>query len=429
MRARDTPLILYTREGRGINEANASLVKQMLKEKYASQIAAIRVVGSGDEYLFLDLLKKGMTLLETLEVSSELWPGGDKEPSRQSVTFELPRLRNLVAKSWEPPADSPWLSDLQSLGIRNRRGLGANVLRLLNTCVNLQTLELGSAEWEPRLAEEDYSDVPAQIALTKLRNLTLKLAPSRFLGQIVRRLIIPPETPGLIHINHLRSPLSDDLNTFIEDLRQFIFLQPGSQWVVDKAIFEINGRSATRGRSMFTYIVGCRWIGLWPETQDRTYQDQIVDIITNLQRFLHNPSLKVVVIDQDRCDTFLRKLADLGGVERIRIKGRVIDIERALASIGSRRPNLPTGAITDADWPFESLKELVVEDLTLSIDHLITLVGIRQPYLQSVSKTWLERISLVNCQFTGMSVERAVSKFATLGVVLVCSGRERASRP
>ncbi|KIO20424.1 hypothetical protein M407DRAFT_137440 [Tulasnella calospora MUT 4182] len=116
-------------------------------------------------------------------------------------------------------------------------------------------------------------------------------------------------------------------------------------------------------------------------------------------------------------------------VKKIRIKGSETNLERVLASIGSRRPNLPSGTITNTDWPFESLKELVVEDLTVNIGRLITLVGIRQPYLRSTSKTWLERISLINCQFTGMSVGQAINKFAKLGVVLVGSGCEPAPRP
>lgn len=190
------------------------MVKQTLKENYASRIASIRVDGYDNERLLRRLLKKGMALLETREVSANLWPGGVEESSssaRQYLSIELPRLRNLVTKRWEPPLDALWITRLQTLRIKDKRRFGPNTLRILSTCVNLQELELESQYWRLVSSEDDYdySDVPSHIMLPKLRQLTMELGPNGFLGQIVRRLITPPDTRGHLHTPYFPSSLSD----------------------------------------------------------------------------------------------------------------------------------------------------------------------------------------------------------------------------
>ncbi|KAG9046833.1 hypothetical protein FS837_003593 [Tulasnella sp. UAMH 9824] len=139
-RAQDAALILYSGLEARFDAYRATVVREILEGNYASQVAVIRIDGTGDASLFRGFLEKGMAHIKTLEVPSTMWPAGPDGSTlsaRLWLSAELPRLRNLVAKGWEPPTGAHWLTDLQTLSIKDKPIFGANTLRVFSTCIKL----------------------------------------------------------------------------------------------------------------------------------------------------------------------------------------------------------------------------------------------------------------------------------------------------
>lgn len=426
-RARDTPLVLFTGLRVPRDERQPGVVKSTLR-KHSSQVRVIRSDYTDTWELLKYLIKKGMPMLQTMELASNSFMGRSGEPASTCLVAELPQLRDLVALDWEPPAGAVWLRNLRTLSISEMRNLSRNTLWMLAACDNLRRLGiLTPRNFGERASEEELSDVPATITLPNLQELDMQLGDEWAFGEIVRRLSTPLLTHGLLRFDHWHPLASQPNARMIEDVGHFISPRNGVQSTVKETLIEIHWDWGVAPLSWFSFKAGCRVIGL-PRPVHGVQEDRYVDTIANMQTVLGNPPLSVTVIGHANTDTFVRKMADVG-VKTIRIKGPETDLVAALASIGSRRPNLPSGEITDTDWPFESLTELIVEDITLNIGRLETLVGVRQPYLRSTSKAWLERISLINCRLYGMTLGNGVKRFSKLGVALVGVECKRSVRP
>ncbi|KAG8952047.1 hypothetical protein FRC04_005380 [Tulasnella sp. 424] len=424
-RARDTPLILFTGLRAPRDVRRPGVVKSKLG-KHTSQVRVIRSDYTDTWELLKYLIEKGMPMLQAMELDSDFFMRRDGEPA--STVAELPQLRDLVAWGWEPPAGAVWLRNLRTLSISEMQNLGRNTLWMLAACDNLRRLGILTPRNSGRLAsEEELSDFAATITLPSLQELDMHLWDEWAFGQIVRRLSTPLLTRGLLRFDRWHPPASQPNARMIEDLGHFISPRKGVQSTVKETLIEIHWGGGEAPLSWFSFKAGCRVIGL-PQPEQGVQEDRYVDTIANMQALLGNPPLSVTVIDHTSTDTFVRKMADIG-VKTIRIKGPETDLGAALASIGSRRPNLPSGKVTDTDWPFESLTELIVEDITLNIGRLETLVGVRQLYLRSTSKVWLQRISLINCRLFGISLEICVKRLSKLGVALVDVECRRSVRP
>ncbi|KAG8909664.1 hypothetical protein FRC00_009693, partial [Tulasnella sp. 408] len=139
-----------------------------------------------------------------------------------------------------------------------------------------------------------------------------------------------------------------------------------------------------------------------------------------VQSHIKEPPLSVTLSEIDKNDLFtLERLADLN-ITKIWVDCRGADAVRSddvLDLLGSRYPVLPFDAAKDEEWPFESLRELIIEGTSLDLNYLTKMIEIRQQYLRKFSKTWLKKVTLVDCPlYGGTSLEEVASKLVAMGV-------------
>lgn len=414
-RAEQAPLCVYsttseesrTRAEHPCNEDHTVLAGSM------AYVRTIRSDHRGFLPLWKKLLQSSMTSLETLDLTAiGDWAAMDEEHVAGWLSDSLPIVRNVTARGWQPLSSATWLENLRSLSLCRPMRVETNMLRMLGQCSNLSRLriEADGTAWDE---ESEPMESPPKIALPHLRKLELEFDVLQDVRHLVRSLDIPPHAQGSLRI--IYAPHSEE---FVEDLAHFIFPDGTESKPPTNPLLEIH--SPPENPSPATYTAGNRSIKIG--IPDRTEEwDLFSNIIVVLQNRLNNPPL-TVQLDRptEREATTLRRLGNLN-VQKIHVKNPEKHLDEVLAAIGSSHENLPSGTVPDGhNWPFESLREFVIEAAGLSLSQLARLVGIRQRYLRTSSKEWLKRITLVACNlWGGLSLSGATVQLGAIGVTLV----------
>ncbi|KAG8949479.1 hypothetical protein FRC04_008578 [Tulasnella sp. 424] len=423
-RAEQAPLCVYSttsKESRAraeppCNEDHTVLAGSMV------YVRTIRSDHRGFLPLWKKLLQSSMTSLETLDLAANVdWASMDSEHVAGWLSDSLPVVRDVTARGWQPLSSATWLENLRSLSLCRPMKIETNMLRILSQCCNLLSLKVetdGIASDE----ESESMESPPKIALPHLRKLELELGLLQEVRHLVLSLDIPPHAQGSLRI--MSSSRSEE---FVEDLAHFIFPDGTESKPPTNPLLEIH--TPPDYPEPVTYTAGNRSIkfGIPERTEE---WDPFSNIIVVLQNRLNNPPL-TVQLDRptERHATTLRRLGNLN-VQKIHVKDPEKHLDKVLAAIGSRHPNLPSGTVPDGhNWPFESLRECVIEQAGLSLAQLARLVGIRQRYLRTSSKEWLKRITLVACNiWGGLSLSAATWQLGAIGVTLVADDRCRFAR-
>ncbi|KIO26827.1 hypothetical protein M407DRAFT_7610 [Tulasnella calospora MUT 4182] len=378
------------------------------------QVRTIR--SNNDEFLPLwkGLLEGSMPTLETLDLTAYTdWSGTLSEPVAEWLSATLPMVRHVVARGWQPRSNVAWLGNLRSLVFCRPTRVDMNMLRILSQCSNLSRLRIGAdgTGWD----DEEPTDSFPTVALPNLRQLELEFDVLQDIRHFVRRLEIPTSAQASLGITY--APQSEE---FVEDLAHYIFPEATGSKPPTNPLLQIH--NLTRLPLPITYTAGTRSI-TFPVPERTEEWDLLENIVIVLQNRLNNPPLTVQLDSPtDIQAKTLRRLANLN-VQQIRAKCLEGFLDNILAAIGSRHENLPSGTVEDGhNWPFESLRELIIERTDISLSQIPRLVGIRQRYLRTSSKEWLKRVTLVDCNLRGMTLPRATQQLECIGVTLVAEG-------
>lgn len=327
----------------------------------------------------------------------------------------LQNLRQIRAVDEWPDVAMPELHNLRTL-ILSEWTIGPGTTHLLAACANLLTLSITlSNQSDP----SEPGKPPTTFALPSLQELTLEFEWTKQCD-FITRLDTPCHARGSLRMNYMGFSQPDAKVT--DSFCQFIFPNTVTPPILDEAVVSIYGRNRqwlSHQLARITYSAGIRSIDLGA-AGSKEQEDLFVRAIKAFQARVNNPPLKIILIDYSTEDTALPRLAN-AGVRTIWVKSGK-DISAVLTSIGSNRSSLPSGTPHDTEWPFDSVQELIIENSQLNVKQLTRVVGIRQQHLRANSKSWLKRISLVNCYLIGMPFEKAAKELAALGVALVETG-------
>ncbi|KAG8914365.1 hypothetical protein FRC00_014219 [Tulasnella sp. 408] len=413
-RAEEAPLCIYSINRTERRRGSPPLPDELPLLAFMPQVRTIR--SNNDEFLpvWKGLLQCDMPTLETLDLTASVdWGDLLDELVAEWLSGNLPMVRNVIARGWQPLSNVAWLANLRSLVFRRPTRLDVNLLRILGQCSNLSRLriEVDGTGWN----DEEPEDSLPNISLPNLRKLELEFDVLQDVRHLVRRLDIPQSAQGSLNITY--APQSEEA---VEDLAHFIFPEGTGSKPPTNPLLQIH--NLTRQPLPVTYTAGTRSITF--AVPDRTEEwDLFENILVVLQNRLNNPPLHVHLDSPtDLQAGTLRRLGNLN-VQLIRAKCSAGFLDNIIAAIGSRHENLPSGTVEgDHNWPFESLRELILERADLSLGQIPRLVGIRRRYLKTSSKEWLKRITLVDCNLRGMSLLTATQQLAGIEVTLVAEG-------
>ncbi|KAG9042784.1 hypothetical protein FS837_010389 [Tulasnella sp. UAMH 9824] len=410
--AGETPLCIYSsNRTERRRRTTPSIPDELPLLAFMGQVRTIR---SNNESLpvWKGLLQRSMSALETLEITASIdWGNLLNELVAEWLSGTLPMVRNVTSREWQPLSNLAWLGNLRSLVFRRPTRLDVNLLRILGQCSNLSSLrmEVDGTGWN----DEEPEDSIPNISLPNLRKLELEFRVLQDVRHLIRRLDIPQSAQGSLNITY--APESEEA---VEDLARFIFPEGTQSKPPNNTLLRIHGGEMFYP-ALVTYTAGTRSITfLVPEEGDL-----FENILIALQNRLNNPPLHVYInIFTWQQVEVLRRLGNLN-VDLIRAECTSGFLDNIFAAIGSRHEILPSGTVgNDHNWPFESLRELILEQADLALSQMPRLVGIRRRYLETSSKGWLKRITLVDCNLRGMSLSLATQQLAGMEVTLVAEG-------
>ncbi|KAG9042785.1 hypothetical protein FS837_010390 [Tulasnella sp. UAMH 9824] len=412
-RAEKAPLCIYTIAPKERRRRTPGTALPSLDElPLLAFMGQVRTIRSNDgEFLPLwkELRQGRMPTLETLDLTAYVdWSDFRHEPVAEWLWDTLPVVRHVVAKGWQPLASVAWLGNLRSLELCRPTMLDMNMLRILGQCSNLSSLraEVDGTGWN----EEEPADSFPNISLPNLSKLELDFDVLQDIRHFVRRLDIPQSAQGSLGI--VFPPQSEEA---VEDLPHFVFPEGAGSKPPTNPVLHILSAA-----DRVTYTAGTRSIQFEvPELTEEPW-DLLENMLVVLQNRLNNPPLTVQIDspEENQVKT-LRRLANLN-VQRIEARCINSLLDQIFAAIGSRHENLPSGTVADGhNWPFESLRELILERTDISLSQIARLVGIRHRYLRTNSKEWLKRITLVDCNLRGLSLPKTTQQLADIGVTLV----------
>ncbi|KAG8914366.1 hypothetical protein FRC00_014220 [Tulasnella sp. 408] len=415
-RAEEAPLCIYSigrkKRRRGTPGTTPPLLDELPLLALMGQVRTIRSNDSEFLPLWKGLRQCHMPNLETLDLTAFV----DRrdfldEPVAEWLWDALPMVRHVVARGWQPLSSVAWLGNLRSLVLCRPTRLDMNLLRILSQCNNLSSLcaDVDGTGWD----NEEPSDSFPNISLPNLRKLELHFDIIQDIRHFVRRLDIPQSVRGSLDITF--APQSEEA---VEDLGHFIFPKGTGSKPPTNPVLHI---LSSAGR--VTYTAGTRSIRFSVPNLAEEPWDLFENMVVVLQNRLNNPPL-TVQIDSTESEqgVTLHRLANLN-VQRIEARRLSGYLSCIFAAIGSRHERFPSGTVEDGhNWPFESLRELMLERTDVSFSQIARLVGIRHRYLRTNSKEWLKRITLVDCNLRGVSLSKTIQQLADIGVTLVTEG-------
>ncbi|KAG9014412.1 hypothetical protein FRB90_005330 [Tulasnella sp. 427] len=429
-RAENTPLCVYSIENK--DRRSKEVVHFDATQNYLlDSIADIRTIRSEEPQflpLWEDLLKQSTPLLETLSITAKNgWSGlGSNFPIAEWLVNDLPIIRNVTARGWQPSPDATWLSNLRSLTFRAPMSININLLNALTRCTGLLKLRIegdGDDSWHARARAQPK---PPKIAFPNLQILELELEPIAYIRYLVRQLEVPRETHASLRLVY--TPQSEEL---VEDLAYFICPPPpdGASSINPPSTTTIEVHTISSHDILAIYTSGTRSVAFkvpqpldqWPDLP--TFEH----IITTINNRLNKPQISVQVDTHgERQAEVLRILADFNCVTSLRISNKVSEqpyLASLIAAIAEPRESPPSGISAPGEqfWPFEALRELIFENVDGSPFEVVKLVGKRWRYLKASKRHWLDRVVLKGCS-GGLSIARTGTNLEGMGVELFVDG-------
>lgn len=414
VRAQETPLCLYSKQGTIRDPDSLFDNKESVLLDYSTQVRTIR---SDDEdvcEITMRMLRNGLPDLQTLELTEfPDWEFMEEEFVPEYTMANLPEIRHLITVGWKPGAEAMWLQNLQTLVLKPPLALNVDLLNTLRACGSLSKLILHT-DHGPNSAE-DMADAPSLIDLPRLQEINIEVDLSLDAGCIVPVLRLPGRCQRFLRII---GGITFDVSP--SDLCQFLYSHTGGLAPPEDADIQIYYYLDFQSR--VTYTVGKGRLDLYPREPLWGWPDEFHALVQAVQAHIKNPPLSFRLCDtKEDCLSILRRLADLNAT-KIWVESREPwGAPKVLDVLGSNHPTLPFNVAEDEDWPFESLRELTIKRASVDVDYLTRMIRIRQPYLQKLSKTWLEMVKLVDCSLYGTKIEQAVMQMAAMGVTLVNS--------
>ncbi|KAG9016752.1 hypothetical protein FRB90_002274 [Tulasnella sp. 427] len=429
IRAEDTPLCVYSIEQR--DKSAKRMIDFGARQKYlwlsGTSIRTIRSEDRSYVVLWKALSEKGVPSLETLNLTvATEWSNLIWDLIAEWLGNDLPMLRDVTARGWEPPADATWLGKLRTLTFLRPTQVDRNLLTVLSRCTELKSLriETSGSIW----VEEDEPPfiIPPKITLPNLQNLDLDFEDLLEIRYLVRQLDVPRDIPASLRI--MDAPNSEEL---VEDLAHFIFPPPPPDCTKPpkppaKVTLEVH--DVSNYSLPVTYTAGPRSIKFTvPERTDEW--DLLCNILIALQNQLTHPSIHVKVDSPgNRQAAVLRRIANLNVTSMCVSNGIVgsMHLDGTIAALGSRHKNLPSGPSVAGEqiWPFEALRELTFENTEMSLGILARLVGIRRRYLRENSREWIKKVVLRECnlKWSNLTLPKVTAQLEKIGVELVAEG-------
>lgn len=412
-RAQQTPLCLYFKYGGNFPSTSLLDRGNSVLPGYMAQVKSIR---SDDEDVYQEAiraLRGALPNLQTLELTKATnWRLMVGEFLPEDIKADLPAIRHLTTVGWQPSADATWLQNLQILTLKPPLSLNVNLLRILRACRSLSRLTLRADDGPDSAAE--MVDAPSLIDLPCLQEIDIELDIALDLGYIVPILRLPSQSRRFLRITRAGP---DEAS--LTDICRFLDPHATGLPPLHEATLKIGQNYGRKSRAVYTAGKG----GLDLFVPRKGGEDQFHDLIQAIQEHNKNPPLSVTLGDTDiNGPSALQRLADLN-ITRIWAEWGVdeaVEIEGVLDVLGSNYPDLPLNAEEHEKWPFESLRELNIEGTTLDLGYLTRMITIRQQYLRKFSKTWLQKVTLIDClPGSDMSLEAAATELSAMGVTLV----------
>lgn len=413
-RAQQTPLCLYFKKGEEIFSTSLLDRGNSVLLSYMAQVRSIR---SDDEDAYQEAiraLRGALPNLQTLELTKATsWRLMGEGILPEDIEAELPEIRHLTTVGWQPSADATWLQNLSILILKPPLTLNVNVLRILSGCHSLSRLTL-HADDGPDSAEE-MVDAPSLIDLPCLQEIDIDVDMALDLGYIAPILRLPSQSRRFLRITR-----AGFYEASLTDICRFLNPHESGLPPPQEATLKI-GQNYDR-KSRVVYIVGKGELDLFVPPR-KPGEDEFHDLIQAIQEHTKNPPLSVTLGSIDiNGPSALQRLADLN-ITRIWAEcwgDQAVEIEDVLDLLGSNYPVLPLEAVEHKNWPFESLRELIIEETTLDLGYLTRMIAIRQQYLRKFSKSWLQKVTLIDClPSSNMSLQAAATELSAMGVMLV----------
>ncbi|KAG8923192.1 hypothetical protein FRC00_006526 [Tulasnella sp. 408] len=350
-----------------------------------------------------------MPVLQTLELSASPW----MEDESSEPLGNLPSIRHLGAKWWEPPTDAVWLRDLKELVFWRHQKSITEVLQLLSACASLEQLEIYSMD--EVVARELPGAIPA-VTLPRLRSICLNFKSDESGVTLIRRLIAPQCLERTLRVEHALH-----LGLYLADYQRFMSLE-------DEGIRQYPGSAVVN--------VECSWFGTLIEYQTETCKVSLDalrasevpafhNLVQEFQKLLKGPSL-TLTIKYPTEDTwlFFKSLSNQN-VQTIEAYGNQFsDTSDLLEAIGADPPDLPSqdGSVANSttDRPFKSLSHIYIHDTRVELVDFTRKV---EEYLHKDFKPLLEKIVFVNCRFDGMELAQAAERLVEIGIALQATER------
>ncbi|KAG9011185.1 hypothetical protein FRB90_007438 [Tulasnella sp. 427] len=425
-RSENTPLCVYSIQGNDLRSSETADLE--LIQRYLSDSAVqIRTIRSEERHLlplWKALFRASTPLLESLSLTAQdYWSVVGIDTSAEWLVIDLPSLRAVTARGWQPPADATWLANLRNLTFLRPTVIDMNLLNVLSRSTGLIELHIEADDfmiWN----ETPLSNTP-KISLPQLRNLNIALFDTLYdVRYLIRRLDFPPDIPASLQIANALN--SDEL---IEDMAHFIFPSPPDhiQFLHPPPTATLEVHATPGNLTAVTYSSGSRSVKFGVTPHINQWPDRLQDIILALQTRLNNPQLAVQVdtANEPKAEV-LRRMTNVN-ITSMCIRHGVAEasnLDGVIAAIASRHHSLPAGQsmAEEQNWPFEALRELTFEKTDISLAVVTRLVGIRHSYLRRSSKKWVKRVVLRECILRGMAISRATAHLKDLGVELVAEG-------
>ncbi|KAG8984357.1 hypothetical protein FRB90_005366 [Tulasnella sp. 427] len=424
-RSRSTPLCIFLTGTQQENIVASETKAKKLRQKLRKHVARFRTVRSDNPKLysfFKSLLEHSAPALETLSLTST--QSGSTIGSHDKPLGYFSRMQNLHATGWIPSPELLWLSGLKELVLNLLRGRNPPVLQVLSSCPCLERLTIRTTN----MSADELPAIPTRIDLPHLREMDLSLASHRLALQMIHRLEIPLCDQACLVISETLLQANDV--DAVSDYTDFLLgprVAANTQLPATEATATI--RFTPSKQLSYDTVHRRLWFNV-PDSQEEG--TAFHEMVRGFQTAMGQPKLKINVVNpvtSPSVQWFLGPFTS-ENVQSIVIYCSREPARPILSEIGSHSMAVPCESISSSDvtrqageWPFESLRSLVIRDTSLNLRELTWLFEIREEYLLARSKRWLEHISLVNCRLLkGISKAAAVEQLAAIGVTLSVFG-------
>ncbi|KIO26819.1 hypothetical protein M407DRAFT_23886 [Tulasnella calospora MUT 4182] len=235
------------------------------------------------------------------------------------------------------------------------------------------------------------TDAPSVIDLPYLEEVDMGVYMCPDVGYIVPRLRLPNYSRRFLRID-------DDISFEVSpsDICRFLYPYTDGSSPPQETTMKIYHAPDSYPR--VAYAIGTAGLDLSPALDDEEY-GEFHGLIQAVQAHIKNPPVILTPHDVDEWGLFIwQRLGNLNAAKiRVKYMERMGTVE-VLGILGNKHTlSTPESAEHEERWPFESLKELTLEETELDPRQLTRMIEARQQYLRKYSKTWLQKITLISC--------------------------------